>query len=103
MFYSHAEKSFCQAEGAGRGGGEETANALLAQAGEKMLSDIWTSIKEFLLHYQWEPFVKVLEGREGEREMDTKMTRKTCQVQVIKTLEITQGHKIKCLTKHNRQ
>ena len=104
VFYSHAEKSFCQAEGGGGGvGRKETANTLPTQAGEKMLSDIWTSIKEFLLHYQWEPFVKVLEGREGEREMDTKMTRRTCQVQAIKTLEITQGHKTKCLTKHNRQ
>lgn len=80
-------------------GGKETANALLTQAAEKMLSDIWISIKEFLLDYQWKPFVKVLEGREGEREMGTKMTRKTCQVQAIKKLEITQGHKMKCLTK----
>lgn len=80
-------------------GGKETANALLTQAGEKMLSDIWISVEEFLLDYQWKPFVKVLEGREGEREMDTKMTRKTCQVQAIKKLEITQAHKMKCLTK----
>ena len=35
VFYSHAEKSFCQAEG-----GKERVNALLTEAGEKMLSDI---------------------------------------------------------------